>query len=317
MRLAYALGGDVLPAYTAKFSRKDFTLPQLFACLVVREMLRLSYRKAEAFFRDNPDWLAEIGSHKPPDHNTLCRAFGVLCTRQRLNKMLDLLSELFRNAGRLKLKDRPVAADSTCYEQRHRSRHYERRCRKLGLAPGAKFGPKGRGSADRARSREHRRMPKLALTGSAACHAILSARARIGSGSDAPDFVPLLREACRRAPVRTIVADSGYDSEANHRFARREMGVRSIIPAGVGRPSDKPPAGYWRRHMKRRFKRGADKQSYNQRAQVETINSMLKRNLGDELRSRLPTRRKNEMLFRTVVHNIMLAGNLKVKSDKG
>ena len=43
-----------------------------------------------------------------------------------------------------------------------------------------------------------------------------------------------------------------------------------------------------------------------ERAQAETINSMLKRNLGDDLRSRKPQRRKNEMLFRTVVHNFTL-----------
>ena len=56
MRVAYDLARRILPNHTTRFSRKDFILPQLFACLVVREMLRLSYRKAEAFFRDSPDW---------------------------------------------------------------------------------------------------------------------------------------------------------------------------------------------------------------------------------------------------------------------
>jgi len=317
MHLAYAFGRAVLPDHTAKFSRKDFTLPQLFACLVVREMLRLSYRKAQAFFRDSAGWLAEIGIKKPPDHNTLWRAFGVICTLRRLNRMLDLQAELFRCAGRLELDRQPLAADSTCYEQRHRSRHYERRCRKIGLPPGGKFGRKTAVSADKSRSREHRRMPKLALAGAAACHAVLSARVHIGSGSDAPDFSPLLRDACRRAPVRTVVADSGYDSEANHQFARRELRVRSIIPPHAGRPSDKPPTGYWRRHMRRRFDRRADQRLYSQRAQAETINSMLKRNLGDELRSRLKARRKAEMVLRTVVHNIMLAGNLDTNPSRG
>ena len=34
MRVAYDLGRRVLPEQSSKFSRKDFTLPQLFACLV-------------------------------------------------------------------------------------------------------------------------------------------------------------------------------------------------------------------------------------------------------------------------------------------
>lgn len=32
MRLAYVAAKDRLPEYSGKFSRKDFTLPQLFAC---------------------------------------------------------------------------------------------------------------------------------------------------------------------------------------------------------------------------------------------------------------------------------------------
>ena len=37
MRLAWELGRQVLPDHSSKFSRKDYTLPQLFACLVLRE----------------------------------------------------------------------------------------------------------------------------------------------------------------------------------------------------------------------------------------------------------------------------------------
>ena len=37
MLVAHHLARGVLPEHTSKFSRKDFTLPQLFACLVVKE----------------------------------------------------------------------------------------------------------------------------------------------------------------------------------------------------------------------------------------------------------------------------------------
>ena len=50
----------------------------------------------------------------------------------------------------------------------------------------------------------------------------------------------LFRSLCR-APVRTVVADAGFDSEANHRLARVELGVASFMPAAAGRPTDKPP----------------------------------------------------------------------------
>lgn len=102
------------------------------------------------------------------------------------------------------------------------------------------------------------------------------------------------------------MADAGYDSEANHRIARLDMGVRSVIPAKIGRPSASPPAGFYRRLMKERFARKADQRVYGQRSQSETVNSMMKRNLGESLRSIRTPRRKQEMLLRSVTHNLML-----------
>jgi transposase len=84
------------------------------------------------------------------------------------------------------------------------------------------------------------------------------------------------------------------------------MNVRSIIPPKIGRPSAKPPAGRFRRLMKQRFARKADAATYGQRSQSETVNSMMKRNLGEYLRSIRPRRRKQEMLLRSITHNLML-----------
>src|SRR5215213_2626313 len=76
LRLAYKLGVEVLPPYFSPFSRKDApTKPQLFACLVLREHQRKSFRGIEALLADSPQWLADVGLAKAPDHNTLSRAF--------------------------------------------------------------------------------------------------------------------------------------------------------------------------------------------------------------------------------------------------
>jgi transposase len=149
-------------------------------------------------------------------------------------------------------------------------------------------------------------MPKLALAVAAGCHLIVAARVHIGNGSDSVDFDPLLYQSWRRARVKAVVADAGYDSEKNHRIARLDMGVRSIIPPKIGRQTHKLPAGRFRRLMKQRFNRKADKRVYGQRAQSETVNSMMKRNFGDALRSILDKRRGQEMLLRAVTHNLLL-----------
>ena len=101
--------------------------------------------------------------------------------------------------------------------------------------------------------------------------------------------------------------DAGYDAEANHRAARRDMGVRSIIPPATGRPGAKPPTTRYRRLMRQRFDRGADAAAaYGQRWKAETTNSMIKRNLGSALRATTARRRSRQLPPRCIVHNIMV-----------
>jgi hypothetical protein len=89
MHAAWCLAHRLLKPFSNKYSRRDFTLPQLFACLVVRELLGLSYRKLERFLRDSPDWLLDLGMQHVPDHNKLCRAAGRLLKEQRVRRLLD------------------------------------------------------------------------------------------------------------------------------------------------------------------------------------------------------------------------------------
>src|SRR5688500_4072874 len=121
MRMAHRLARTWLPEHSCRFSRHDFTLAQLFACLVVREFFGLSYRRTEALLADSPAWLADVGLAKVPDHNTLWRAFDALLAGRRCQRMLDLLAALFAKAKLLALSRKPLAIDSTCFEQRHRS----------------------------------------------------------------------------------------------------------------------------------------------------------------------------------------------------
>jgi hypothetical protein len=328
---ACELGREVLPAYAGKYSRRDFTLPQLFACLVLREHQKKSYRGVEALLADSPEWCRAIGMGRAPDHNTLCRAFGVVARLSRANRMLDVqVRWAARRGGMIHGPARPAAMDSSLFESRHVSRHFERRCRET---RGARAKRRARGkqragrtrrkraekklksraaaAADRRRSRTVKRLPKLSLAVSSLSHLILAARATTGGGADYAHFAPLLAAARRRARIRKVVCDGGYDSEANHRVARGgDLKVQSIMPAGTGRPGKdgKPPAGKWRRRMRRllRTKRRRRRCGYTQRWQVETVNSMVKRNLGSALRARSARRRSMELMLRCVTHNLMI-----------
>lgn len=212
LRDAYEFALKVWPnLYSSPWSRHDFTLPQLFACLVVREQLGLSYRKTEALLRDAPHWLAMIGMSRAPDHNTLWRAFGIVTETRRVNRMLDLMAEAFTREGLLRVLNavRPLTIDSTCYEERHRSHHYDRVCRKMKLKDGGKYAEKvDPAEVNARRSRKAKRMPKLTLAIASGCHLVLAVRASTGAGSDSPDFRPLLYRAWKRANSENGTASS-------------------------------------------------------------------------------------------------------------
>jgi hypothetical protein len=297
MLAAYHLARQALPTYSSKFSRHDFTLPQMFACLVLREHQNKSYRGVEALLADAPQWGRQIGMRRTPDHNTLCRAFHALRFSRR-GKLMDRLTQWMAVA---KLLGRTAAIDSSLYDTHHRSRHYEQRCRLY--ASGDKS------TANARRSHSAKRTPKLSLAADTASHAILSARAKTGMGSDCLDFEPLMLDAWRRLPgrqLKMVLADAGFDSESNHRIAREDLGVRSLIKSSAGRPSAKAPASRYRRLMRRQLGGSQKNRPYGQRAQAETVNSMLKRNLGDSLRARTARARRDEHMLRVIVHNLMI-----------
>lgn len=307
IRAAHLLATQCLPQFSDLFSRHDFTLPQLFACLVIREHQKKSYRGAEALLRDSPDWLADIGMSRAPDHNTLWRAFDLLTKPGVFNSMLDLQVQMAAERKLLGGRIKPTSLDSSMFESRHVSRYFEKRQRQS-RRQAAKRARKNheKAAANRRRSKVVRGLPKLSLAVDTASHLILVARATTGAGSDAPHFKPLLEQARRRARFKVVVADAGYDSEANHIVARDDLGVRSVIPPWIGRPTAKLPVGRHRRNMSHRFARKADQPLYGQRWQSETVNSMIKRNLGSAMRATTARRRTKELLLRSVTHNVMI-----------
>ena len=96
--------------------------------------------------------------------------------------------------------------------------------------------------------------------------------------------------------------DAGYDSEANHVYAREGHGVTSHMPPEHGRPGKGPPAGRYRRLMKQRF----DEARYRRRVQVETVMSMLKRRQGAATRGRSFQARCRDLRLMAITHNVMI-----------
>jgi len=303
---AWKLGHQCLPEYSSFFSRKDFTLPQMFACLVLRHFYKLSYRGVAALLDDSPEWCAAVDMEKAPNFRTVSDAFDKVSTHKAFESMMDRLTTDFLKTGLLDLEGKPLAIDSTYYESHHVSKHYEKRkektARDKAIAEAKKQGKTPDKQGSLTRSETIKALPKLAIAVVAGCHFIIAAWVGTGMGGDHPHFDDLLLDAWRRADVKCVVADAGYDSHDNHQIARLDMGIDSIIPPEIGRPGE--PTSFYRADMKRAFADGSVKKAYGQRWQVETTNSMQKRNYGSALRARTPERREREMLLKVIVHNI-------------
>ena len=73
-RKAMAVGEAALPAYSSPFSRRDYTQPQLFALLVLRQFLRTDYRGIATLAAEWRELRDVLGLGHVPHYSTLAHA---------------------------------------------------------------------------------------------------------------------------------------------------------------------------------------------------------------------------------------------------
>lgn len=286
---ALAVAEASLPRYSHRFSPRVFTQPQLFACLVLKDFYDLTYRGTVGLLADSDALREAISLEKAPHFTTLQKAADRLLVKKSFQRLITATVQRARKAKLLGRRVRLAAMDTSGFEARHASRYYAWRRKKAG-----KHGRKCAVS--------YRRFPKLGVVCDTTSHFCLAARASQGPRPDFGDFRPLLVDAQARAGVKSIAADAGFDSEANHELARDELGIQSLIPAEHGRPPAGEPAGRYRKQMKRHL----GQSRYGQRWQVETVYSMIKRLGGEVVNARTYWRRCRLLLLKVLTHNISI-----------
>ena len=73
-RRALAVAAAGLPAYSSARSRHDYTQPQLFAALALKQFFKTDYRGIVAILSDSTDLRAAIGLAGVPHYSTLAYA---------------------------------------------------------------------------------------------------------------------------------------------------------------------------------------------------------------------------------------------------
>lgn len=303
--LAYAAGKNALPRYAHKCSRKDFTCAQLFAILVLRKFFKQDYRGTAAFLAEWTDLrtILELGD-KVPHYTTLQKNNAKLLNDAMLRKLLkQTLEQFYRYPKQAQIDDDDVAwmlridraaGDSTGFASNRCSAYFTKR-RKQSRK-------RDDDHANATQRVAYRRFPKLGIVIDCATHMILSHARGQGPRPDVDQLLPLMDNLPGHVVPGQLLLDAGYDSEQNHEMLRDYLEIESIIPAKIGRPSNKPPRGKWRRLMATDF----DKKTYGQRWQVESVMHMLKSRMGEALTARTYHARRREMGLMALTHNLMI-----------
>lgn len=285
-RLAIAVARRCLRAYAHKFSPKKFTQHQLFACLVLKTFYKTDYRGLVGHLADNSDLRAALGLRTVPHFTTPQKASRRLLRQTRARQLFCTTIQRFLPRRRRLAR---AALDSTGLDCSRASAYYVRR---------------RNGLAKRWQTVVYSYYAKLEAAFDCRSHLMVGMLASRGPRPDTDRFVPLLDAALSNVGIDAALADAGYDSEANHRHARLRRGVRSFIPAKIGRPTSKLPSGLYRRRMKQRLNKRYG--HYGQRSQAECGFSMFKRRLGSVVHGRSYWSQCRDLWLMGITYNIML-----------
>ncbi len=254
-RVALQVSTAVLPTYRTRFSKHQFTQPQLRAALCLMRYEDWTFREAEVRLREHSELRRVPGLKSVPDYTTLYRFLKRLDPK----KIDDAVREAaWRLVGKRPRRRRGVrvAVDAT------------------GLSPGAISTFFVR------RMHHHTQKPlpwrhwlKWLLVADLDEQVILAQSARTGPWNDCANLPALVGSASRVAQIGLVLADAEFDSERNHRYIRGQLGAQSVIPARRGKRT-------WRIHgVRAEMRREFPRRQYSRRALIETAISVVKRKL--------------------------------------
>jgi len=254
--LALRLGKLHLRKYACVKSRKDFTQPQLMACLILRAYLKATYRDFCDQLYASSELREALGLRKIPDYSTLCKFAARRCIQEVLEGMLGSLAREIEAADVSSHKE--AGMDATGMESTGASMHYRTR---TGM-----------------KRRVYLKLSAVVLLKSLIPAAIALDMGPSNDKRSARDSLPKARNTVR---PDVLYADAGYDAEWIHRFCREQWGVPSVIKPACHTKGT--PGGVYRARMTEAALKTLD---YPRRWLVESYMSGLKRTTGWFLKSR-------------------------------
>jgi transposase len=224
--------------------------------------------------------LRAAGIRYIPDHSTLVK-FSSFLDPSVLDKILNAV------AVKICRDDIVMAIDSTGFSCSNASRHYVKRMKEMGCLLSSV-----------------RNYTKATLAVDTDTLTVMACETSVSTVHDVKHMPRVLdKVASGGYDVDTAVLDRGYDSENIHVQIRERLNAETVIPirnmGGRHTGKNEPRKGRNRKRMASSF----PSEVYKRRSLIETVNSMIKRNMGDVVYSLSDENRHKEVVCRCIAHN--------------
>jgi hypothetical protein len=254
-RIALQVSRAVLPRYRTRFSKHQFTQPQLLAVLCLMRYEDWTFREAEVRLGEHRELRQTLGLSSVPDFTTLYRFLKRL-DDQTIDRAVGETVRRLRGSQRRGRRRARVAVDATGLAQGAVSTFFVRRMHHHGQKP-----------------LPWRHWLKWVVVADLDQQFLLSQTARRGPWNDCANLPAVVAAASEQTRIGVVLADAEFDSERNHTYIRQQLGAQSVIPAKRGKKT-------WRvRGVRAEMRRAFPQRVYRRRALIETLFSAVKRKL--------------------------------------
>jgi hypothetical protein len=276
-KVALEIAQAAMPLYRSKFSKRQFTQPQLLAILCLMRYEDWTFREAEVRLAEHRELRRALGLTATPDYTTLYRFTRRLDETVIERALSETVKQLRPRSGGPKAT---VAVDATGLTSGSISTFFVKRVK------------------DRGPGFDWRHWLKWTMVVDVEQRVIVAQLAHRGPTNDCALLRPLVDQAQQVVPIGTVLADAEFDSERNHQHIRSHLAARSIIPAKKGKAT-------WnikgvRKQMRTRF----PKRLYRRRALIESVISAVKRKLSSRAPGRTIERQRLQALLLGLAYNI-------------
>jgi hypothetical protein len=213
----------VLPRYRSRFSKRQFTQPQLLAILCLMRYEDWTFPEAEVRLGEHRELRQVLGLVRVPDFTTLYRFLQRL-DDQTIDRAVGETVRRLRGSLRQKRKRARVDVDATGLAHGAVSTFFVRRMHHHGQKP-----------------LPWRHWRKWVVAVDLDQQFVLSQLARRRPWNDCANLPAVVEAVSKQTRIGLVLADAEFDSERNHTYIRKRLGAQSVIPAKRGKKT-------WRVH---------------------------------------------------------------------